>query len=253
MAIDTTQALFGSSSATSIFAVGLSASSNTTPQQQIAQTTIDSSEREIKRIRGYKEQLTPAENQRLFKIQERIHEIETKATEGTIRPDEVEERSELYLEADAIIGKPSADVENDATLADYSSQIEELLAPKLNPSNAARLKRLENYRTSLQNSIADGDDTATTRNRLQGVIKQINDVNVPREVHTLSVSEQKQYDELVELVNNHAGAKLVLNAKESKRVYDLQQSISQLSSLLPADTSGQPTAAAVARAYTRLG
>lgn len=250
---DILSAIFGSSSATNIFAANLSTTSEVTPQQQTAQTSIKAAKREINRIKGYKLQLTIAENEQLVKIQEQIQKIEQKAADGTVRPDEIEDRSELYLEADEILGKPSVDVENDETLADLNEQIDELLAPRLNPRDAKRLERLENLQASLEDEISSGDSNRTTELRLQNVLKQINQIDIPRYVHELSISDQKAYNDLADQVNEHAGAKLVLNARESKRVYDLEQSISQLEQLLPADTSSQPTSASVARAYARIG
>jgi len=75
---------------------------------------------------------------------------------------------------------------------------------------------------------------------------------VVRGVHELSATEKREYDSLVRQVNDYAEAKLLLNAKESVRVYELQKSIEQLAELLPPDTSGQPTAAQAASIYARL-
>ena len=63
---------------------------------------------------------------------------------------------------------------------------------------------------------------------------------------------QGSYDDLVALVNERAGAKVELTVKEATKVAALQRSISELQSVLPPDSSGQPTAADVSRAYAPL-
>ncbi|MGH1353401.1 MAG: hypothetical protein ACRBBN_21715, partial [Methyloligellaceae bacterium] len=201
---------------------------------------------------GYKPRLTPGESERLSKIQEQITAIDKKAQEGTIRPDEIETRSELFREADTIIGKPSAEVEADETLEGYRQEIDDLLAPKLDGSIKRRLDRLEKLKTNLEDQIGGGDDSTITRNRLINANKQISSLTPPRRVQDLTVREKTEYNRLVKQVNDYAGAKLVLNVRESTRVYNLQKTIDDLSSSLPPDPSSQPTAASVARAYARF-
>ncbi len=248
---DISTSFFGSSSSVdNIFAARLSSPSS--PAQQAAKLSIGAAEREINRIRGYKIQLTPADNKRLADIQERIQAIETKAAEGTARQDEIEERSELFREADEIIGKPSADVETDDVLAELRGQIDDLLAPKLDRVRANRLETLENLKTSLEEQIDEGGNQFLL-DQFQNVVRQIDNLAPPRQIHELSQSERIAYDDLVDQVNNHANAKLVLNSRESIRVFNLEQTIQDLTASLPPDTSGQPTAADVSRAYSRLG
>ncbi len=243
--------IFGGGTADSIFSIGVSGGGN--EGQQAAKVAVEAAETEINRIRGYKLRLTPADKQRLGKIQEEITAIDEKARAGTIRPDEIEARSELFREADEIIGKPSANVEADETLEDYRQQIDDLLAPRLDGAKKRRLETLEKFKLSLEDQISEGDESAITRNRLVNVNKQITDITPPRRIQDLSTSEKAEYNRLVQQVNDYAGAKLVLNARESIRVYNLQKTIDDLSSSLPPDPSSQPTPAAVARAYARSG
>ena len=86
----------------------------------------------------------------------------------------------------------------------------------------------------------------------KNIQKQIANIDVPRLVRQLRGSEKTEYDALVEQANEHAGAKLLLNATETVRVQNLEQNIERVSSSLPASASGQPTSASVARAYARL-
>lgn len=242
--------VFGGGTFDTIFSIGVTGGGN--EGQQVAQVAVDAAKAEINRIRGYKPRLTPGESERLSKIQEQITAIDKKAQEGTIRPDEIETRSELFREADTIIGKPSAEVEADETLEGYRQEIDDLLAPKLDGSIKRRLDRLEKLKTNLEDQIGGGDDSTITRNRLINANKQISSLTPPRRVQDLTVREKTEYNRLVKQVNDYAGAKLVLNVRESTRVYNLQKTIDDLSSSLPPDPSSQPTAASVARAYARF-
>ena len=248
MTISATE-IFGSFSSDAFFSIGVT---NVNPAQQSTKVAVDAAKAEINRIRGYKPRLTNAENQRLAKIQERIGELDAKARDGTIRPDEIETRSELFLEADFIIGKPSAGVESDSTLEGIREEIDELLAPRLDPARAKRLETLEKYKTNIEKLINNGDNSGITRGRLQNVSRQIAELTPPRKIQDLSVSERTQYDNLVEQANNHAGAKVVLNSREAIRVYNLQKNIDDLSASLPPDPTTQPTSASVSRAYASL-
>lgn len=243
--------IFGGGSATTLFAATVSGGA--TDAQQAAQVVVDASKKEINRIRGYKLQLTPAENKRLSELQEQIGKINDKAANGTVRDDELEDRSELFLEADTIIGKPSAGVENDDVLDGLREQIDEVLAPRLTPQQQDRLDTLNTLLTSFEERLADDPSNVVAIRQVQNIQRQISNIDVPRKVTELTVAEKQEYDELVEQANNHAGAKLLLNARESARVQALEETIGQMSSLLPADPAGQPTAAAVARAYARIG
>jgi hypothetical protein len=243
-------AIFGSASPDSIF--GASTSAGGVSAQQAAAGAVDAAQREIKRIRGYKPRLTPAELDRLAKIQEKVLAIEAKAFRGTVRPDELKDRADLLNEADIIIGKPVVDVEADTVLSDLNAKIETLLAPRLSKPDAARLERLTALADEYASQLAQDPTRIVVRQRLQSVSNLIDGLTVPRPIHDLSPSERRQYDELVEQVNSHAGAKLELNARESIRVFNLERSINELAGSLPPDATNQPTAFDVARAYARL-
>lgn len=243
--------IFGGGSASSIFAAGVNLGA--TEQQQAAQEVVNASNREIKRIRGYKVQLTPADNKRLGEIQKDITRINSKVSDGSVRSDELEDRELLYLEADTIIGKPSAGIENDKTLDGIREKIDELLSKRLTPQQEKRIETLTTLQESFQDRLDDDPSNVNTIRQLQNIQYQINQIDQPRNVSQLSVTEKKEYDELVDQANTHAGAKLLLNSRDSIRVQNLQETIDQMASSLPADPASQPTAASVARAYARIG
>lgn len=242
--------IFGGGSAASVFSAGLSGGA--TDAQQAAQTVVDASQRQINRIRGYKLQLTPAENKRLGEIQTEIQKIGTKAANGTVRPDEIEDQKALFLEADIIIGKPSANVEIDDTLTGIREQIDEVLAPRLTPQQQDRLDTLNTLLESFQDRLDSDTTNVNTIRQIQNINRQIDAIDVPRKITELSVTEKNEYDDLVEEANTHAGAKLLLNSREATRVQHLEETIQQMTSQLPPDPASQPTAAAVARAYARF-
>ena len=250
MAVSATS-IFGGGSAVSVFSATVSGGA--TDAQQAAQVVVDASKQQINRIRGYKVQLTPAENKRLEDIQSQILKINEKASNGTVRQDELDDQGELFLEADIIIGKPSATVENDDVLDGLREKIDAVLAPRLTPQQQDRLDTLNTLLTAFEERLADDSSNVVAIRQVQNVQKQIAQIDVLRKVTELTVSERAEYDALVDEANAHAGAKLLLNSRESARVQALEETIQQMSGLLPADPAGQPTAAAVARAYTRLG
>src|SRR5690606_29495149 len=114
-----------------------------TAEQQSAKAVVKAQQREINVIKGYKPELNEAENQRLTKIQAEIQKINARVVAGTAREDEIYDRGDLYLEADRIIGKPSADVTADATLEKYNAELTALLEPKLDSALARRVEGLQ--------------------------------------------------------------------------------------------------------------
>jgi hypothetical protein len=240
----------GAGSADSIFAAGKGGGA--TDAQIAAQTVVNASKQEINRIRGYKPLLTPADNKRLADIQTEITKLNEKASNGTLRADEVEDRAALFLEADTIIGKPSANVENDDFLDGIREKIDDLLAPRLTPPQERRLETLNTLLAGFEERLAEDSSNVIAIRQVQNIQKQIANIDVPRLVSQLSVSEKQEYDSLVEQANEHAGAKLLLNAQESVRVQNLEETIERVSGSLPPSAAGQPTSASVARAYARF-
>lgn len=246
--------IFGSPSTDSIFSAGLNAPA--TQEQEIARVTIKAQKREINRLRGYKLELTPADNQRLTKLQIKISEIERKAQNGTVRDDELEDRLELLAKADEIIGKPIVNVDEDEAVSEKLSELagilEALLEPNLNPTLAKRVERLERVKDTLEESFYANPESSTLRAQFQNIIGLVNALKPERAISELSTAERKTYDDLAVLINEQAGAKIQLSSRDSIRVSELEGSIINLQQLLAADISGQPTPGDVARAYTRF-
>jgi len=242
--------VFGSATLDSVFTAGQSAAP--TPAQEIASVTIRAHRREINRIRGYKLELTPAENQQLVDIRAEVQEIEQKTAKGTVRQFELDKRLDLLKEADEIIGKPIVDIEADEFLANLAGILEALLEPKLNRVEARRVETLERIKEKVQLRFESKPDNSTLRAQLRNLIAQIGILKVPRSVSSLSPAERKTYDDLTKLINDHAGVKVQLTSREAIRVADLEKSIIDLQGQLPPDISTQPTPQAVSRAYARL-
>ena len=246
----TGDSFFGSSSAESIIAAGQSAAG--TSDQQSAQGIIKAHKREINRIRGFKLELSPTELQKLDKLQVKIQKIETKVAAGTVRADELDDRLEFLDEADRIIGKPIVDVEADEQLAEYNSLKIALLEPKLDNATAKRVAFMERFKASLGQQISENPERHSLQLDFQSVDRIIDQLKPLRSTSQLSKAEAKAYDDIVELINDHAGIKVELTAAESNRVEALESSIVQFQNVLGPDPSSQPTAQAVANAYTAL-
>lgn len=242
---------FGSPEITSVFSAG--APTVATPSQEVARVTVNSQKQEINRIRGYKIRLTAADNKRLTEIQVQIQEITQKAAKGTARKDEFDDRTELLAEADAIIGKPTVDIEADDFLANLATGLQALLATKLSPTAATRVDQLQRVKDNIEGQLGNNPDSLTLRTQFTNVASKLNALTPPRSVSQLSNAERKAYDDLAVLINDHVGAKIQLSSKEALRVAQLESSITSLQGQLPADISQQPTPQDVSRAYTRIG
>ncbi len=249
-ALEAVNTIWGAGTAESILEISATGGANSAAAA--AELSIGAMKKDVNRIRGYKVLLTPADNDRLTKVREQIQTIDKKAADGTVRADELDDRAELFKEADRILGKPSADVEFDDFLDEINGKIEDLLLPRLDRNQANRLETLEMLRDSLEEQIEENPNARTPQVQLQNVARQINELTPARQLSELSFAERAEYDALAELANDYAGAKIVLNAKESDRVFNLEKAINDLSVLLPPDPASQPSASAVARAYSRL-
>jgi len=251
MAIDGVSGLFGGTALDAVFSIGQT--QGITPAQQTAKVTIDAQKREINQLRGYKPVLNLAEKAKLAEIQAKVVEIQQKSASGTVRPDELEDRLALLAQADEIIGKPTTEVDGeDKKLVEYAGLMKVLLDPKLNPIQQKQLDRLERVKSTLEEAVSRSPESATIRAQFQNIVKLIEEVNPPRAVSELSISERKAYDDLAELINDRAGVEIQLSARDTIRVAELENSILNLQSQLPPDASQQPTSQQVSQAYMRL-
>ena len=244
------QTFFGSSSADTIIAATQASTGD--PDQQVAKNIITAHRREINRIRGYKLDLTPIETQKLVELKEDIQKIEAKVSTGTVRNDELDDRLEMLLEADEILGKPTVDVEADQTLAEFNALKIGLLEPKLDSATANRVAFFERFRDTLEAEINANPERKSLQLKFRSVVQQITTLKPLRLPSQLSVAERKAYDDIVKLINDHAGVKIELTAQETDRVEALESSISRFEGSLGPDLSQQPTPQAVARAYSSL-
>lgn len=232
------------------FSIGVT--EGVTAIQRSAKIAVDTQQREINRIRGYKLEIPPADQKRLGKLQEKIVALNRKAIEGAIKPDEIKQRSEYYRQADKILGKPSVDVEADLKLKALTVKVNALLEPNLDPVKAKRLKLLRGMKVKLQDRLNDNPSNRSAIGQIRNVLKQIETLAPLRGVQDLSPAETKTYDGLVKEVNDYAKAKLLLDAKESVRVHELEKSIKQISPLVQAGAPAAPTAGQIASIYSRL-
>jgi hypothetical protein len=244
------ETLFGSASAGSLLSAGQSTSGKS--NQQSAATIISSQKREINRIRGYKLELTPADLFKLSKLKEKIRVIEAKAAAGTVREDELDDRLEFLKDADRIFGKPIVDIEVDDKLAEFNALKVALLEPKLDNATAKHVAYLERFKESVEQQINKDPERHSLQLKFQSIDSLINNLKPLRAPSQLSKAESKTYDDIVELINDHAGVKIELTAAESIKVAALESSIAQFQSILGPDLSQQPTAQAVANAYIAL-
>lgn len=243
---------FGGGTASSLFAATVS--KGPTSAQENARVIISAQKREINQIRGYKPILNPAEKLELSEIKKKIENIQVKANAGTVRSDELEDRTELLLEADRIIGKPIAKTgdEIDDKLAEYAGALEKLLEPKLSPSAQQRVDMLKRIKTTLESAVDANPENATIRAQFQNVSRQLAAQNPSRPISALSIAEKRAYDDLAELINDTAGVSIQLSSKDTLRVSTLESSILDLQSQLGEDPTQLPSAQSVNRAYVRL-
>lgn len=222
--------------------------------QEAIRASIRGLERELNRLLGFKTDFTPAEKKRLDEVQTRIAKIEKAASESGFTPDQIAERSELYQEAYRIMGKDYVDVASNPKIQALTDKVDALLEPKLQGASKVRLERLRKLEDTFLDALVDNPKNETARARLRNVKVQINKLIPPRQVSELSVTERRDYDDLVDRINSLAETEYLLDSRKRMRADRIQASMSEMeaqASALGVD-QGQPSAQAVARAYTRL-
>lgn len=122
----------------------------------------------------------------------------------------------------------------------------------MSPALAKRVSFLERYKSGLEQQINENPKRTTPKLQFQttaGLIDQLRPLRLTTE---LSRREGKAYDDIVGLINEHAGVKVELTVDESNRVIALERSITQFQGSLGPDLSQQPTPQAVANSYVSL-
>ncbi len=240
--------LFGSTSADAI--ISATQSQGASGDQQTALNLTTAAKREINRIRGYKLELSLAEKQQLNEIQTEVLKIQEKVQSGTVRTDELEERTELLKEADIIIGKPTVDLEADETLAEFNNLRLAVLAPRLSDATQKRVDFMERFKDGLEKQIGENPERHSLQLRFQAVARQIDTLAPLRAASQLSRTDAKLYDDTVRLINDHAGIKVELTAAESSRVAALEETVAKYQDAF--SQVSQPSSRSVANAYTSL-
>jgi len=127
-----------------------------------------------------------------------------------------------------------------------------LLEPKLDNATAKRVAFMERFKDTIQQQINKDPERHSLQLKFQSIVRQLDALNPLRSPSQLSKAERKTYDDIVELINDHAGVKIELTAQESDKVAVLQSSIANFQGLLGPDPSTQPSVQAVANAYIAL-
>ncbi len=187
--------------------------------------------REINRIKGYKVQLTPADNKRLDQLQEKILQVQEKAQRGTANAKDYEDRTKAYAEANKIVGKKTLTQEqsDDPAMKELATGLAALMKPRLSPAVKQRVDVLEKIQISLEEQLNDRPDSPVLKGRYQIVVSTLAKIAPLRKVSQLSPSEIKDYDKMAEAINKLAGFKLQLPSKDAKRVAVLERVITDLS------------------------
>lgn len=190
--------------------------------------TLKSLENDIKRLQGFKVKVTPADAKQLAKFEDEITRLEARAGPDGLTSSQIDDRADLYKSAYKILGKEFVDIENDPDLKDINKQINTLLEPKLRGPNKDRLDRLRKLQNHLEISYIGGNKSQRLLSQLNNVLKQISDLVPPRLISELSPSETREYDGLVEKLNNKAGVEMVLPSRKRSQIEKLQSTMSQL-------------------------
>lgn len=190
--------------------------------------TLKAMERDIKRLQGLKTEITPADAEQLAKYEDEITRIEARAGPEGLSSDEIEDRAELYRAAYKILGKEFVDLEADDVLKGLNDEVDALLEPKLDGSKKTRLENLRKISLNLGEAYLAGNTSQTLLTQVANVEKQIESLTPPRLMSELSNSELREYDALVEKVNEQAGVEMILNSTKRARIEKIQSAMTQL-------------------------
>lgn len=240
--------LFGGAGSNSIFT---SADANS---GEAVRASLKGLEREFNRLLGFKSDFPPAQKKRLDQLKSEIAAIEERGKESGLDENEAKRRAERYQEAYAIMGKDYVDIGENEQLQELSDKVDALLEPKLQGAKKQRLDRLRKLEENYLDAVANNPNNETARRQLRNVKVQIGRLVPPRQISELSLSERREYDDLVEQINKMAGTEFLLESKKRMRADKIRASMSELEAQASALGVGQsgPSAAEVARAYTRL-
>lgn len=240
--------IIGGGDATSVFS-----NSNTQNVRTSLEVSAKGLKRELDRLNGFKTDLTPAQKNILAKNQAEISEIEASVSDSKgLSEQEIQRRAQLFQESYRILGKDFVDQEQDPRLKALTDKVDALLEPKLRGGQKNRLDRLRTLEENAYQATLDAPGNETAVRRLRNIQSQVRELTIPRLVQQLSVSEKREYDDLVDQVNTVAKTEFILPSRERVRAEQLQTSLSQVEAQLAAVGGPEigPTPAQAARAYT---
>ncbi len=143
-------------------------------------------------------------------------------------------------------------MEADDKLAEFNALKLALLEPKLDNATAKRVAFMERFKESVEQQISKDPERNSLALKFQSISGQIDALKPLRTPSQLSKAERKTYDDIVELINDHAGMKIELTAQEADKVTALERSIASFQGSLGPDLNTQPTPQAVENTYTAL-
>jgi hypothetical protein len=141
-------------------------------------------------------------------------------------------------------------VEADETLKEYNNLKLAVLQPRLDPALRKRIEFMERYKATLEKDLSFIPDRPALQRVFRSIASGIDRLNPLRSPSQFQAREVKTYDDIVALINDHAGVKVELTVAETRPVEALQKAIADFHGQIP-DFS-RPLAQQAARAYTAL-
>ena len=116
-------------------------------------------------------------------------------------------------------------MEADDELAEFNALKLALLEPKLDNATAKQVAFMERFKESVEQQINENPERHSLALKFQSISGQIDALKPLRTPSQLSKAERKTYDDIVVLINDHAGVKIELTAQESDKFAALESSI----------------------------
>ncbi|MDC9701178.1 MAG: hypothetical protein PSN37_02970 [Alphaproteobacteria bacterium] len=183
-------------------------------------------DRERKHLLGFKTALSPAQTKMLSKKQEKISLLEAKASGSAgLSASEHKERLQLYREAYAIMGKEYVDVKGNARLKALTGKVDDLLAAPLRGAQKQRHESLERLRSRALERVQERPKSEAAKHQLRNISTQLKKLETQREIKALSSAEKREYDRLVDQINDSTKSEILLPSRKRLRLEQLTASI----------------------------
>jgi len=213
---------FGPATADAMFSAGL------VNGVQANELIVNSLQRDLDRLNGYRVDLPPSQKEELADLQDQIGRINERVRpDGTLSSSDADERAKLYQDAYKILGKDYVEVKSDKALSELMEKVDKLLEPRLQGGQKARLERLRALEASQLESFDPSKTSKSSINYIRNIQIQIRDLTPPRKMSQLSVTEKADYNRLVEQINTKAGTDLLLNSVDREKAEKIQDTIYQ--------------------------